>query len=731
MDTTTNTFFESALGYARRGWKVIPVHAVIPAVAADGTATLRCTCGKDCGSNAGKHPAGAGWQRGGLVGAADLAATWLDAPTPRNIGILTGTPSGVWALDIDPKSGGPASLERLEAEHGPLPATYGTVTGSGGLHLLWRMPDGLDIRNGQSRLAPGLDVRGTGGMVVAAPSVSAVGAYVAASDADTIDAPPWLVDLVVVRAVEGPPTTVAVEDLPGMADLTVERRHELARYTTAAVRAEVARYRNAPPGCGSLTLYEVACNLLELAQAPWNALTTAGVWSALDGAREDRVAGGATASGGQTRGEFEATMRSAQGRVVGHARAVPLSRTEGVMFDPPGGAPAPDGPGADDVGGGVGGGDPGGLSLTQSDSANDHGLASGDTEIDPVDAMLASMLDRDGLDQLTPPRPLIKGVLEMDSESWIIGAPGGFKSFVALDWAAHVGAGAPWRGREVTRGPVVYIVAEGGKGLRRRVKAWERTYGRRMEGVRFLPRPVQVADLDGGRPALSGAWWTLVQACRRLEPAMIVIDTQARVTVGLEENSATAMGVLIEAVRLLREATGACVLTVHHVGRDGANARGSSALDGAQDTEIRVDRPRQEAGRRALTATISIDKQKDGDESATWPIEMVICDDVDVDADGGPVSSLAIKPWNPFDVPRRVVPDWEENLTANQGSVIAALRDHADEAGATKTTVVGWLKERGVAMPRTSYDSAVRDLVKKGFVERVSADRIALVEHLS
>jgi len=33
-----------------------------------------------------------------------------------------------------------------------------------------------------------------------------------------------------------------------------------------------------------------------------------------------------------------------------------------------------------------------------------------------------------------------------------------------------------------------------------------------------------------------------------------------------------------------------CVLTVHHIGRSGSNARGASAIDGAQDTELKLER---------------------------------------------------------------------------------------------------------------------------------------------
>lgn len=353
-------------------------------------------------------------------------------------------------------------------------------------------------------------------------------------------------------------------------------------------------------------------------------------------------------------------------------------------------------------------------------------------QIDPVDALLGRMLDRDALDQIQPPKPLIQGVLDLESESWIIGAPGGFKSFVALDWAGHVSAGLPWRGCPVHQGRVIYVVAEGSKSIALRVRAWEETYGRRMENVWFLPEPVQVKDGDTDRTGRPGRpWRTLVEACRRLEPVFIVLDTQARITVGLEENSNTSMGVLVEAVRALKEATRACVLVVHHVGRNGEDARGASALDGAQDTEIRIDRP--EGVRRSdLTADISTDKQKDGDETLTWPVKMRV---VDLGAyEGRRLSSLALEPWDPFAVREVREPDWDANLTGNQADIMAAMRKvGASERGATQTEVrqstTDMRAERDApAMNKTSFYRGRDALAEKDLII-VRGSRWYLPEH--
>lgn len=352
--------------------------------------------------------------------------------------------------------------------------------------------------------------------------------------------------------------------------------------------------------------------------------------------------------------------------------------------------------------------------------------------VDPVEALLSRMLDRDALDLIPPPRPLIRDVLDLDSESWIIGAPGGFKSFVALDWTGHVACGLPWRGQPVQQGRVVYVVAEGSKSITLRVRAWEETYGQRITNALFLPEPVQVKDGETDRTGRPGREWrVLVEACRRVQPVLVVLDTQARITTGLEENSNTSMGVLVEAVRMLKEATGACVLVVHHTGRNGEDARGASALDGAQDTEIRVDRPTGPR-RLDLTAEISTDKQKDGSEAGTWPVQMRV---VGLGEHGGrPLSSLALEPWDPFAERPTYEPDWDANLTDNQVDIMAALRKvGASERGATQTEVRQSTNEMRAErdappMTKTSFYRGRDSLAEKDLIV-VQGARWYLPEH--
>ncbi|HEY9417530.1 MAG TPA: AAA family ATPase [Pseudonocardia sp.] len=217
---------------------------------------------------------------------------------------------------------------------------------------------------------------------------------------------------------------------------------------------------------------------------------------------------------------------------------------------------------------------------------------------DRVDALRALLVDSDGLDSLPEPEPLISGLLFRNSTAWLIGKSGHGKSFVAIDMVGCIATGMDWQDHAVHQGPVLYVVAEGKSGMRQRVRAWERSYGRKMTGVHWLPLAVQVQSTD---------WRALIAVAGEIQPSLIVLDTQARITVGLEENSAKDMGIFNDKITDLCGETGACVLVVHHKGRAGDNMRGSSALDGASDTTL-------EAVKDGNTITLKNPKQKDAEE---------------------------------------------------------------------------------------------------------------------
>lgn len=194
----------AAAAYAALGLAVFPAHTV------DGNGC--CSCGTECGRNAGKHPR----TTNGLLAAscdADQVRAWWQRWPDANVAVATGAASGVCVLDVDPAHGGLESIEVLEADHGCLSPTWCVETGGDGLHL-WFLLENSGLRNSAGRLGPGLDVRANGGYVIVPPSRHRSGiAYQWAPTwhptlVDLAPAPPWLV----ILALHAPPNKMIPPD---------------------------------------------------------------------------------------------------------------------------------------------------------------------------------------------------------------------------------------------------------------------------------------------------------------------------------------------------------------------------------------------------------------------------------------------------------------------------------------------------------------------------------------
>lgn len=150
MDLPATRFaLAAARAYAARGWSVIPFEPK------------------------GKRPSIAWLEFQKRRATQDEIDAWFRHRRDANVGIVTGAVSDVVVLDIDVAHGGAESLSELENEHGPLPITVEAATGGGGRHLYFAHPGGT-VPN-RVGLAPGIDVRGDGGCVVAPPSLHASG----------------------------------------------------------------------------------------------------------------------------------------------------------------------------------------------------------------------------------------------------------------------------------------------------------------------------------------------------------------------------------------------------------------------------------------------------------------------------------------------------------------------------------------------------------------------------
>jgi hypothetical protein len=174
------------MDYADDGWHVLPLHSL--------DSVGLCSCREaDCGSPA-KHPR----TKTGLTEATTdpvVIRAWWGRWPEANIGVRTGAVSGIVVLDIDSYAGGDDGLAELVAAYGELPETMEAETGGGGRHLIYAHPgETVDIRN-KAGLAPGVDVRGDGGYIVAPPSLHVSGAlYRWSATMAPAPLPAWLIE---------------------------------------------------------------------------------------------------------------------------------------------------------------------------------------------------------------------------------------------------------------------------------------------------------------------------------------------------------------------------------------------------------------------------------------------------------------------------------------------------------------------------------------------------------
>ena len=193
--------------------------------------------------------------------------------------------------------------------------------------------------------------------------------------------------------------------------------------------------------------------------------------------------------------------------------------------------------------------------------------------------------------EIKEPRFLVKNLLEEDCLGLVIGDPSSGKSLFVLDMACCISTGAPFHGRQVKEGPVLYLAGEGHNGLRRRLAAWEKENKISLKDARLAISTKAAALTD--RMAVEEVIRAIEEILTPIEekPALLIVDTLAR-NFGIgDENSAQDMGIFIAELDRIRTTYGCSVLIVHHSGvADKNRGRGSTALRGAVDAEYKVEK---------------------------------------------------------------------------------------------------------------------------------------------
>lgn len=291
------------------------------------------------------------------------------------------------------------------------------------------------------------------------------------------------------------------------------------------------------------------------------------------------------------------------------------------------------------------------------------------------------LLNDDELVQLPDAAWLIERMLPTNGLIALIGAPKSYKSFVALDWACHIALGLDWYGRPVQQGAVVYVYAEGVSGLCKRVAAWKTYAGLDNPlGVLFLPHPISLNEEGDARDLVAAIEHRLPGET----PALVIIDTLNRNLAG-NENSSEHMGAFVRGCDLVRVATGAAVLVVHHKGYGADDrGRGSSVFEAAADCVILCTRDDDR---------LNLECKWMKDEEDGWGLAM----------ESLPIAgSLVLRPSGPRD----------GELKGQRLLCLRALHDDYTEHGAAHKS---WMESTGIKA-KSSFDKARSWLQAQAYV---------------
>ena len=551
-----------ALAYAGIGWRVFPLEPRQ------------------------KRPLGRLAPRGMLDATLDeetIRAWWRAAPD-AGIGIAL-APSGLVAVDVDPRNGGAETFEALQADHGSLRSDVMAFTGGGGEHHVFAVPDAMRLRL-PGTLGPGVDLKANGYIAVE-PSIHPSGkqyGWEGSSNPLEGSVPSPLPDWMRSLRVELTSTKAAPTDTP--VDPAKARDLREALYALQADDRDTWLH-------AGMALHSTGWG--QVAYAMWCA------WSQqsdkFDATDQRKTWESFTARDGGITAAWVFATAAAAGWVNPRARIL---------------EEAPVGDWTADV-------VPEGLPDAESGAAAQE----------PALPLLSLQELRDRHDALTW---TVKGVLPAESLGLIFGGSGTFKSFIALDLALHVAHGLPWLGRKTIEGPVLYLAAEGGAGLWRRIDAWHRARRLRWEDAPMYVLPVPV---DLGHDAIR-----VTDAAKAVgvTPGLAIIDTLSQTFTG-EENSANEVANYLSEIGLMfRSNWQAAVGVVHHSGHMATERpRGSSALRANVDWMFGVFRDERE-----MLATLTCEKMKDGEgfPDASFALTR---HELGKDADGDPITSLVAR----------------------------------------------------------------------------------------
>ena len=213
--------------------------------------------------------------------------------------------------------------------------------------------------------------------------------------------------------------------------------------------------------------------------------------------------------------------------------------------------------------------------------------------------------------RLPPPTWLIDTILPEGAVCGLYGPPESAKSFIAIDLALCVATGLSWHGLSVQPGFVLYMAAEGGPGIGKRVRAWLAAHGTMKPTQPTIAWLIESLVMTKDSEDVETLMQRLDDEMQQ-RPRLIIVDTLARCFEG-SENETEDMNRFVAGLDHFRHTYGSTLLFLHHTRLDESRERGNTALRGGVDTMMSVeDVERNERG-SVTGISVVCTKQKDAE----------------------------------------------------------------------------------------------------------------------
>lgn len=517
-----------------------------------------------------KQPLGKLVPRGMLDATIDLQIirSWWMRHPTAGVGVSLAQ-SGLVAIDIDPRNGGTETFEQLQAEHSSLRSEVMAYTGGGGEHHVFVVPQGHQVSL-PGTLGPGVDVKANGYIVVE-PSVHPSGKTYG-----------W-------EGSSSPLDGVVPSPLPDWLRNLRVRASEAPKVGDKPANPQQSKDAREALYCLNADDYHEWIQAgMSLHSTGWGHPAYA-MWCAWS----------------QQSDKFDATV----------------CRHKWASFHEPG----------ERVG------KPITLSWIFGKAATcgwQNPSSASTVRIGPAavahDGLVLSVGEL--YERASAVRWAVKGLIPERSLGFVYGASGTFKSFLTLDYALHRAYGMKWLGRRTKQAVPVYLAAEGGAGLMRRIEAWHKD-----RGMVWQDCPMRVVIVPLTLRTQAADLCTAIRATGVM-PGDLIVDTMSQTFTGNENSNDEVAEFLRILGTDLRDALQCAVTVVHHSGHSATERpRGASAIVANVDFAFGVFRDEKE-----MLCTIDFLKIKDGERPDEERFEMARVD-LGFDEDGDIITSLAAR----------------------------------------------------------------------------------------